>query len=154
MRTGKRDEMMDLEFVKSAIRKSRYENETNQVKGLKLPVSVNLELVYPNQVKEGSAFLIITRTSVGNPVQKFSMYVEQVCSFKIVHLEDDFDTSRENMQKFISVICHPIALKEMQKAMDGLTALYQINPIKLPTNTKDARSDSNVLDLSGRGLPN
>lgn len=144
---------MDLEFVNSSIRKSRYENETNQARGMKIPVSVNLELVYPNIVKEGSHFLLINRVGVGSPVQKFSMYVEQVCNFRIVNLEPGFDTSRDNMQKFISVICHPIALKELQKAVDALTTLYRINPIQIPTSTRPA-GNSKVVDMSGRGLLN
>ena len=145
---------MDLEFIKSNIRKSRFENEANNLRGVKIPIAVNLELVYPNMVKEGSVFLLVTRTAVGSPVQKFDMFVEQVCSFKIVNLEEGFDTSRENMHKFISLICHPIALKEMQKAMDSLTALYQINPIKIPTTTEKAPQKPNVLDMAGKGLPN
>ena len=148
---------MNLEFVKSMVRKSRYENEVNplQVKNLKLPVSVNLEILYPNVVKDGSAFLIVDRTAVGNPVQKFSLFVEQVCTFKIVDLEPGFDTSRENMQKFISMICHPIVLKEMQKTMDSLTSLYQLQRIQLPTNLEtQEQKPGNVLDMTGRGLLN
>ncbi len=144
---------MDLEFVKSAVRRAEYENQASQTRGMKLPVTVNLELMYPNRVQEGTNFLIVTRASVGSPVQKFSIYLEQVCSFKITNLEPDFDTSRENMQKFISVICHPTALKEMQKAMDGLTSLLQINPIQLPTGTNPTKGN-HVVDLSGQGLPN
>ncbi len=146
---------MDLQFVKSSIRKSRYENESNpaQMRGVKLPISINLELVYPNVVKDGSVFLLVTRTSVGNPVQKFSIFVEQVCSFKVVDLEEGFDTSRQNMQKFISFICHPIALKEMQKAMDSLTELYGIQKINLPTSTENVGGKSApVLDMSGKGI--
>ena len=147
---------MDLQFVKSMIRKSHYENEANpvQLKGMKIPISVNLELVYPNVVKEGSVFLLVDRTSIGNPVQKFSIFVEQVNTFKIVNLEEGFDTSRENMQKFISLICHPIVLKEMQKAVDSLTGLYEIQQIKLPTTLEPQNRQPNVLDLSGKGLPN
>lgn len=143
---------MDLEFVKSSIRKSNYSNEASNLKGVKIPVSLNLELVYPNKVKERSIFLLVTRCSIGNPVQKFFLYIEQVNSFRIVNLEEGFDTSRENMQKFISVICHPIALKEMQKAIDGLTGLYQISPIKIPTSTENVQKPrpNNILDL-GKG---
>ena len=147
---------MNLEFVKSLVRKSRYENEVNplQMRSLKLPVSVNLEVLYPNVVKDGSVFLIVDRTSVGNPVQKFSLYVEQVCTFKIVDLEEGFDTSRENMQKFISLICHPIVLKEMQKTMDELTKMYELQRIQLPTNLEShEQRPGNVMDMSGRGLP-
>ena len=147
---------MDLKFVKSIIRKSRYENEANpaQLKGMKIPISVNLELIYPNIVKDGSVFLIVNRTNIGNPVQKFDLYLEQVCTFQIVDLEEGFDTSRENMQKFISLICHPISLKEMQKAADSLTALYGIQQIKLPTSLEQKAPQNNVLDMSGIGRPN
>lgn len=143
---------MDLKFVKSSIRKSRYENEAAQIKGMKIAVTVNLELIYPNQVKEGTPFLIISRVSVGNPVQKFSMFVEQVCTFKIVDLEEGFDTSRQNMQKFISVICHPIALKELQKAMDGITSLYELSPISIPKSVGEPQA--NAVNMAGQGLPN
>ncbi|MDD6212527.1 MAG: hypothetical protein PUB22_05220 [Clostridiales bacterium] len=143
---------MDLEFVKSSIRKSRYENEASQIKGMKIGVTVNLELLYPNSVKEGSPFLLVGRVAVGNPVQKFSIFIEQVCTFKIVNLEEGFDTSRENMQKFISVICHPIALKELQRAMDGLTTLYELTPIKIPTTM--AKPQGDAVDMTGNGLPN
>ena len=114
---------MNLEFVNSILRRSRFENETNpaQLKKMKLPVGVNIELVYPNMVREGTVFLLVTRVSVGNPIHKFSIYLEQVCSFKVTDLEEGFDTSRENMQKFISYICHPIALKEMQKGAVALS---------------------------------
>ena len=147
---------MNLQFVKSIIRKSRYENEANpaQLRGMKLPINVNLELVYPNVVKEGSVFLLVDRTSIGNPVQKFSLYVELVCTFKIVDLEEGFDTSRANMQKFISMICHPIVLKEMQRAVDSLTGLYELQPIKLPTSLERSSEPKQVIDLSGKGLPN
>ena len=148
---------MDLQFVKSMIRKSRYENEANpmQLRGMKIPINVNLELVYPNVVKEGSIFLIVNRTNIGNPVQKFDLYVEQASTFKIVNLEEGFDTSRANMQKFISLICHPIVLKEMQKAVDSLAKLYEIQPIKLPTSLEQKpQQPSNVLDMSGIGRPN
>ncbi len=142
---------MDLEFVKSMIRKSSYSNETANLKGVKIPISLNLELMYPNHVKEGSVFLIITRCAIGNPVQKFDMFIEQVDSFRIINIEEGFDTSRDNMQKFISVICHPTALKEMQKAIDSLTALYQIGPIKIPTSTENLQQrPNNILDL-GKG---
>ena len=148
---------MNLEFVKSMVRKSRYENEVNpaQVRNLKLPVSRNLEVLYPNVVKDGSVFLIVNRTAVGNPTQRFYIYVEEVCSFKIVDLEEGFDTSRENMQKFISLICHPIVLKEMQKTMDSLTGLYEIQKIQLPTKLEaQEQRGGNPMDLTGRGLPN
>ncbi len=144
---------MDLEFVKSVVRKSHYENDANQVKEMKLPTSINLELIYPNSISEGTQFLIVNRVFVGNPVQKFSLYLEQVCSFRIVNLEPGFDTSRENMQKFISTICHPVALRELQHAMDSLTSLYQINAIQLPTNTRNAKP-ADMRDLPTRGLPN
>ena len=148
---------MDLQFINSVIRKSRYENEANpaQLKGMKMPISVNLELVYPNAVREGSVFLLPTRTAVGNPITKFYIFVEQVCSFKVVDLEEGFDTSRENMQKFISLICHPIALREMQSAMDSLTSLYRIPGIRLPKSTEGGGAKGNpVVDMSGKGILN
>lgn len=148
---------MDLKFVNSMIRKSRYNNEVNpvQMKNMKIPISLNLELVYPNMVREGSVFLLVNRTEIGNPIQRFELYIEQVCTFRIVDLEEGFDTSRENMQKFISLICHPIALKEMQKAADTLTALYGIQQIKLPTSMEQkTQQQNNVLDMSGIGRPN
>lgn len=146
---------MDLQFVNSSIRKSRYENEAvpSQLRGMKMPVSVNLELVYPNQVQEGTAFLLVNRVALGNPVQKFSLYMEQIVSFRIVDLEEGFDTSRENMQKFISLICHPISLREAQKGIDALCALYQIPQVKLPTGS-DRGSGSPVVDMSGKGILN
>ena len=43
---------MDLQFVTSIIRKSKYENEVNpgQMKNQKIGIAVNLELVYPGEV--------------------------------------------------------------------------------------------------------
>ena len=133
---------MDLEYVGSVIRKCRYENEMGPNQKVQLQVVANRELLFPTEAREGMTFPIISRVSVGNPVQKFSLYVEQVNNFRVKNLEPGFDASRENMRKFIEIICFPTAHQEMQKTIDALTALYKM-PVKvvLPDNSQASRNN-------------
>ena len=129
---------MDIQFIGSMIRKCRFENEMPPNQKLQIQVVSNRELMFPAMAKEGMTFPIVTRVSVGNPVQKFSLFFEQVNTFRVVNLEPGFDASRENMRKFIDLICFPTVQKETQATMDQLRELYKM-PVKivLPENNEN-----------------
>lgn len=132
---------MEIKLINTVIRRAQYENEQPRANGQKIAVSVNLELGFPQGFRENGSVLIVSRCGVGSPVQKFSIYLEQIHTFRLNGLEPELEPGSETLRKSIMDSCYPVVLQEVQKVMDSLTAVYRIPALQIP---RMKRNDAEV----------